>query len=250
MTTRAAVTGGARGIGAAIAEALRADGAEVVTGDLAGADLTLDVTDGASVRAFLDAAGPLDVLVNNAGVMWVGSYADEPEAWTRRMFDVNTIGVINGVRAALPEMVRRGSGHIITVASAASRVAPPGEATYAATKHAVLGYLEGVRAELRRDRVTGVHLSIVMPGVVETELAAGTHTARGMRLLQPQDVAKAVVAVVHKPRFEVPVPARIGPLTQLSAALPRSLRDRLTDALVPNQVTSDKQVRKDYESRD
>jgi short-subunit dehydrogenase len=246
---RVAVTGGARGIGAAIASALRDDGATVVTGDLTGADLHLDVTDLASVRGFLAQAGPVDVLVNNAGVMWVGSYAEEPEDWTRRMFEVNTLGVIHGVRCALPTMVARGSGHIITIASAASRVAPAGEATYAATKHAVLGYLEGVRAELRRSSVTGVHLSIVLPGVVETELAAGTRAARGMRRLRPQDVARAVVHTVHRPRFEVCVPARIGPLTSLATLLPRPLRERLYDVLVPDQLQRDRAAREAYENR-
>jgi short-subunit dehydrogenase len=243
-----AVTGGARGIGAAIAAAFRRQGATVTVGDLHGDGvIPLDVTDEQSVREFLRAAGEVDVLVNNAGVMWVGSYAEEPDQWTRRMFDVNALGVIHGVRSALPRMVARGHGHIVTVASAASRVSPPGEATYAATKHAVLGYLDGVRAELRRSGVTGVHLTAVLPGVVDTELAIGTSTGRGMRRLRPDDVADAVLSAVRRPRFEVHVPGYLGPLTALTALLPRGLRDRVTDAIVPDQLRTDKAARATYQ---
>src|SRR5262245_47966118 len=166
-----AVTGAAGGIGAATVGALVAAGALVSAGDLdasaasaaaaeaAGrgpgdaAGLPLDVTDTASYRAFLSAAhdrfGPLDVLVGNAGVMWVGSFAAEPETAIRRQLEVNVHGVIRGAQLAVPGMVARGRGQLITVASVASRVAPAGEATYSATKHAVLGYCTALRAELR-----------------------------------------------------------------------------------------------------
>ena len=144
-----AVTGGAVGIGREIAAAAQAAGARVAIGDrdldqatATAADLgirghPLDVTDEASYRGFLDAVaadlGPIDVLVNNAGVMWVGPFDDEPEAATAAMFDVNVIGVIRGVRLVAPEMAARGAGHIVTIASAAAKRSPPGESTYAAT---------------------------------------------------------------------------------------------------------------------
>ena len=120
--------------------------------------------------------------------MWVGAFDEEPETAAERMLDVNFHGVARGVRAAAPRMRARGSGQIVTVASVASHIAPAGEATYAASKHAVLGYLTAVRQELRG---TAVQLSVVMPIVVDTELAAGTSPG-GMPALQPQDVADAV----------------------------------------------------------
>lgn len=260
-----AVTGGARGIGKAIAAHLASGGARVAIGDRDGAaarnlavelpgevqGFDLDVTDSRSFAAFLSAVehrwGALDVLVNNAGVMWVGPFADEPESAARRQLDVNLHGVIRGVKLAAPVMRRRGSGHIVTVASAASKVAPPGEATYAATKHAVYGYLSAVRTELRG---SGVDISVVMPGVVDTELAVGTDTGP-VRRLQPEDVAHAVGSLLERPRFELSVPRQIGLLARLAAVLPDHLRYLLLRAVVPNQLAAitDASLRSDYESR-
>ncbi|NEA29115.1 SDR family oxidoreductase [Actinomadura bangladeshensis] len=260
-----AVTGGAHGIGRETARRLALAGARVAIGDrdadgarVAAAELpndaagfALDVTDSASFTAFLDAVeerwGRIDVLVNNAGVMWVGGFADEPESATARQLDVNLHGVIRGVKLAAPRMRERGRGHIVTIASAASKLSPPGEATYAATKHGVYGYLKGVRAELRG---TGVRLSVVMPGVVDTELAAGTATG-AVKLLKPADVARAVVAVIERPRFQVSVPGHIGPLADWADVLPQRARDLLFRLLVPDQVraVSGTSARRAYESR-
>lgn len=257
-----AVTGGAAGIGRAIAEHLAAAGARVaigdrdglgarrvaagVTGDVEGFDL--DVTDTASFTAFLEAVqgkwGRVDILVNNAGVMWVGKFDQEPEDAIRRQLDVNLHGVIRGVQAAAPAMRARGNGQIVTIASAASKLSPPGEATYCATKHGVLGYLRAVRAELRG---TGVEISVVMPGVVDTELAKGTATGAA-KLLQPGDVARAVVAVIERPRFEVTLPRYLGFAVRIVELLPQAVRDRILARMVPDQVTStDKASRKHYE---
>jgi short-subunit dehydrogenase len=211
----------------------------------------LDVTDTESFRAFLSATealwGPLDVLVNNAGVMWVGGFDAEPEAMTARMLDVNLHGAIRGVRLAAPGMRARGRGHIVTMASAAARVSPPGEATYAATKHGILGYLAGVREELRG---SGVQLSVLMPGVVETALSAGTGTGAA-KILQASDVARAVVRVIERPRFEVTLPWYVGPLGRVVELLPQRARDALMRRLVPNQVTATRgsSARTGYESQ-
>lgn len=261
----AAVTGGAQGIGRAIAEALAAAGARVAIGDRDGAaatataeqlpgtahGFTLDVTDTESFQKFLAATeslwGPVDVLVNNAGVMWVGGFDAEPEEMTARMLDVNLHGAIRGVRLAAPGMRARGRGHIITMASAAAQVSPPGEATYAATKHGILGYLAGVREELHG---TGVQLSVLMPGVVETALSAGTDTGAA-KVLQPADVARAVVRVIEKPRFEVTLPGYVGPLRRVVDLFPQRVRDLLIRRLVPNQVTAThgSSTRAGYESQ-
>ena len=260
-----AVTGAARGIGLAIARQLAEAGAHVAIGDLdaakalaAAADLpgeavgfALDVTDSASFTRFLDAVearwGPIDVLVNNAGVMWVGRFDEEPEQATHRQLEVNLHGVIRGVRLAAPRMRARGRGQIVTVASAASKLAPPGEATYSATKHGVYGYLSAVRAELRG---SGVELSVVMPTVVDTELAAGTSSG-AVAMLTPREVAVAVVAVIARPRFEVTVPRYVGPLARVAAILPDALRLATYRRMVPNQVAqlgADRSSREAYES--
>ncbi|MFD4351906.1 SDR family oxidoreductase [Nocardia sp. NPDC058518] len=260
-----AVTGGAQGIGREIARQLAEAGARVAIGDrdAQAAESTaqalpgqvrafaLDVTDTESYRRFLaevtDLWGPLDVLVNNAGVMWVGAFGDEPETATERMLAVNLHGVIRGVRLVAPQMRARGSGHIVTVASAASKLAPPGESTYAATKHGVLGYLTGVREELRG---SGVHVSVIMPGVVDTELAVGTDSGATARL-QPADVAAAVVGVLRRPRFQVAIPSTIDLLVRVTTLLPQSLRDLVLRRAVPNQVEAVERssTRDQYEAR-
>ena len=228
-----AVTGGGRGIGLATARALADRGARVAVGDLddgmaaqAPAELgvPLDVTSRESFSAFLDTVedriGPVDVLVNNAGVMHVGPFLEEDDAWTRRQLDVNVYGVILGCKLALPAMIARRSGHVVNVASAAAKLGVPREAVYASTKHAVLGLSESLRAELRG---TGVELSVVMPGLVRTELAAGT--LKGSPVLEPDAVAHAIVGAIERPRFDVYVPRAYAGLFALSALLPRRARD-------------------------
>ncbi|WP_440713525.1 SDR family oxidoreductase [Gordonia sp. FQ] len=247
-----AVTGGAAGIGRQIAEQAAWAGARVAIGDRnaeaaaataseLGAGMRsypLDVTDEASFTTFLDDVerdlGPLDVLVNNAGVMWVGPFDAESETATEAMFAVNVLGVIRGIRLAAPRMRERGGGHVVTIASAASKLAPPGEASYAASKHAVLGYLTGVREELRG---SGVHISAILPGVVDTALAAGTDTGAA-KLLSPDDVAAAVLRVISAPRFITTIPSYVGPLVAVSGLLPQGIRDVLLRRAVPDQVAA------------
>jgi short-subunit dehydrogenase len=241
-----AVTGGGRGIGLATAHALAARGARVAVGDVdaelaeaAGVELgaALDVTSRDSFAAFLATVaqrlGPLDVLVNNAGVMHVGPFLEEDDAWTRRQVDVNLHGVILGMKLALPAMLARGSGHVVNVASAAAKIGVPREAVYAATKHAVLGLSESVRGELRG---TGVDLSVVMPGIVSTELAAGT--GNGALILEPEDVAHAIVATVERPRFDVYVPRAYAGLSILTTLLPRRAREALLRAAGAERATA------------
>lgn len=260
----AVVTGGANGIGREIARALAGAGAKVAIGDrdgeaartaaqqldgtLLGVDL--DVTEPTSFAAFLATVqaelGAVDILVNNAGVMWVGSFDAEPDSAAERQIAVNLLGVIRGVKLVAPSMVARGAGHIITIASAASLLPTPGEASYAASKHGVLGYLKAVRAELRG---SAVKISVIMPAVVDTELAAGTGTGAA-KLLQPADVAEAVLRTIGQPRFEVTIPGYVNPMTRIVNILPGPVRDFVMRRLVPDQVKQTNHgSRKKYESQ-
>jgi NADP-dependent 3-hydroxy acid dehydrogenase YdfG len=261
-----AITGGARGIGQATGEALARRGARIAIGDLdlelaektaeqlgGGAiALRLDVTDRESFEAFLEETerqlGPLDVLVNNAGIMPIGRFADEDDATAERMVDINVHGVIFGTKLAIARMEPRGTGHIVNIASQAGKAGFPGGATYCATKHAVVGLSEAVRAELDG---TGVEVSCVMPGVVNTELASGLVEARGVKNLDPQDVAEAIVDAVETGRFEVWVPRSTKAIATVMNVLPRRGREAIARALRADQVlaAADPSARAAYEDR-
>ncbi len=261
-----AITGGARGIGRATAAACVRAGMRVAIGDVdfavaqrTAAELAhgtiavaLDVCDRASVRHFLDVVeerlGPLDVLVNNAGIMHLGTLADEDDASARRQVDINVHGVLHGIKEALPRMTARGSGHIVNMASTAGRGGFAGAATYSGTKHFVVGASEAVRFELRG---SPVEISCIMPVVVNTELAAGASNARLVAKLEPEDVAEAVVRTLRFPRFEVFVPRYMSAMMTFAAILPRPAREGLARALKADRVFTarDDSARREYELR-
>ena len=254
-----AVTGGARGIGLATATALRTLGAKVAIGDLdeaAAKDAAgrsglpvhhkLDVTDRRSFTDFLDNVenelGPIDVLVNNAGVIAVGSAVDEDDAVSKRVLDVNIWGVVLGTKLGAQRMLARGRGHIINIGSVGSVVPGAGLATYAATKHAVLGYTDTVRLE---NRGRGVHFSVIMPTLTNTEMIAGFGQARGFKNAEPEDVARAVVDVIAKPKPRVFVPRSIGIAISAQRLMPQRVAEALGRALGTDRVcTSDLQADK------
>ena len=262
----AAITGGARGIGKATATALLRQGMKVGIGDidLSAAQATaaelgantaafeLDVTRRESVAAFLDGVeeqlGPLDVVINNAGIMQLGSFLEEDDRTTQRQIDINVSGVLFGVKEALPRFLSRNSGHLVNIASSAGKAGFPGGATYCGTKHFVVGFSEAVRAELRE---TPIEVSCVMPGIVNTELATGLQSARGVKNVNPEDVADAIVEALRYPRFDVFVPKSIGPINQVLGLLPRGGREAFARALKADKVLADADpnARRAYELR-
>jgi len=261
-----AITGGGRGIGRATAAALLAAGARVAIGDIepglaartaaelgSGAlGLELDVTDSASFAGFLDAVeselGPLDVIVNNAGIMPVGPFEAESEATARRLVDINVHGVILGSKLALARFLPRGRGRIVNIASVAGKGGFPGGATYCATKHAVAGLSETLRVEYG---ARGIGVTTICPTVVHTELGSGLPRARGMRYAEPEDVAAAIVDALRIGRSEVYVPREMGVLMRLGQVLPRRVVDFCMRITRADQVLSapDRAARAAYEAR-
>jgi NAD(P)-dependent dehydrogenase (short-subunit alcohol dehydrogenase family) len=246
-----AITGAARGIGAAIADEAARRGAKVARGDLQPPDdgFEVDVTDRDSFRRFLDAAterlGPLDVLVNNAGIMVVGPLADAKPGAAAKVIEVNATGVLYGMQLAIPRL--RAGGQIVNLISSAAWIAPPAIASYAASKHAARGLTDAVRAELRR---AGIAVTGVYPGVVDTDLAMGTRAARGSKMISPHEVATAVADAIEKPRDEVFVPRSLGPLLRTYQALPPRARALFGRAIGLDDLYSsvDPATRAAYES--
>jgi NADP-dependent 3-hydroxy acid dehydrogenase YdfG len=261
-----AITGGARGIGRATAAALVRRGAKVAIGDIddalaqqtaqeLGGDtlaLALDVTDRDSFEHFLEQVesrlGPLDVLVNNAGIMPLGRFVEEGDAIAHRMVDINIHGVVLGSKLALARFLPRRSGHLVNVASSVGKVPVPGGVTYAATKHAVVGLTEGIRQELRG---TGVETSVVMPVAVNTELGSGISPGRALPVVEPEDVAQAIVEALERPRHDVYIPRRIGVTIKLASLVPRRVAEAVGRAMGTDRILldADRAARAAYEQR-
>lgn len=248
-----AITGGARGIGYQTAKELIGRGHRVAIGDIDEARAKeaadelgissvarLDVTDPDSFRAFLDMVetqlGPIDVLINNAGIMPTGHVHEEEDTVTRRQVEINVLGVIFGTKLALQRMLPRRAGHIINTASLAGELSVPGLATYCGTKFAVIGFTEAARQEYRK---SGVCLSTVRPTFTNTELVAGTSGAKGLRNAEPQEIARATADLIEQPRPFVRVTRVAGGMVAVMKFVPGRFATALGSALGTDSVFLD-----------
>ncbi|TDL12253.1 SDR family oxidoreductase [Mycolicibacterium obuense] len=237
-----AITGAARGIGYATAEALLKRGARVVIGDRdvalqessvaklsnlgPASGYPLDVTDRESFATFLDKArtdggGHIDVLINNAGVMPIGPFLDQSEQSIRSSIEVNLYGVIAGCQLALPDMIARRRGHIINIASLSGLIPVPGQVVYVGAKFGVVGLSAALADEVAPH---GVHVSVVMPPFTNTELISGTKEM-SIKPAEPEDIAAAIVKTLNKPKTHVSVPPALRFTAQAAQMLgPRGRR--------------------------
>src|SRR3954463_13772484 len=188
-----------------LAERIRADGGQAVA-------IETDVAEEASARAFVEGAreqlGGLHGLVNNAGVMLLGSVEGADTDQWRQMVDVNCLGLLYCTHAALPIMREEGAGHIVNVSSVAGRVASLGSAVYNLTKWGVTGFSEGLRQEVLH---ANIRVTIIEPGYVETELQGHNEgnpivmeAMEKMREqidpLQASDIAEAIAFALTRPQ--------------------------------------------------
>jgi NAD(P)-dependent dehydrogenase (short-subunit alcohol dehydrogenase family) len=260
------VTGGARGIGLATAKMLHDLGAKVAIGDVdeaavkeSGADFDLgfyarlDVTDRQSFTTFLDDVerelGPIDVLVNNAGICPAGMFLDEPDEVTQRTIDINVFGVILGTKLAATRMVKRRRGHIINISSLAGVAGTRGIATYCGTKHAVLGFTDSARLELRG---SGVMVSAVMPTLTNTRMIDGVTSMAGMRNAEPEDLAAGIVGLIERPKPRLTVTRQAGVMMGITKRLPLRWNEAVTRTLNADKIfvdAADTEARRDYEDR-
>jgi all-trans-retinol dehydrogenase (NAD+) len=252
---RALITGGASGIGKAIAERFAAAGAEIVLVDLnetalretaagferAGTRVrtyTLDVTDTSRITGLKEQiardVGPIDVLVNNAGLVFGGAFLDVPLEKHLTTYRVNTLGLVAMTHAFLPDLIAGGDGHVVNVASASGYIGLPFGATYASSKWAVLGFSESLALELELQGHAHVHVTAICPSYVATGLFDGAKAPRTTRLLTADRVAdlttKAVLA--NAPYVRTPWLVRMTPI--LKALTPFRLFYRVAALLGVN----------------
>lgn len=216
---RALVTGASKGIGLEVARLLAASGARVgmvartstelerAAAEVGGFALAGDVADPAAVRAVLErfeevAAGPPDVVVGAAGGFGLAPIARTDPADFQRQIATNLIGPFLVIRAVLPDMLRRGAGHIVNVGSVAGRVPLPGNGAYAASKYGLRGLHEVLAEEVRG---TGVRVTLVEPAATDTPLwdpldpDGRTDLPSRAEMLRPEDVARAILYAVGQP---------------------------------------------------
>jgi NAD(P)-dependent dehydrogenase (short-subunit alcohol dehydrogenase family) len=261
------VTGGGRGIGAATAKTLVREGAQVAIADLdldraketaaalepQAVAFQLDVSDRHAFTAFLDQVerelGPIYALVNNAGIMPLNRIEEESDRTTAAQIAVNLVAVIHGTKEAVRRMKPRGIGHVVNVSSAAGKIPVSGAATYAATKFGVSGFTESLNMELKG---TGVDVSCVYPAIVHTELSAGLKQNKGVRGVEPEEVAEAIIGALKEPCLYVYVPKSLGTSVRTGALIPRRVGEWLNRVLGGESMLTDAMhtdARAQYEAR-
>ncbi|MGA2381835.1 MAG: SDR family oxidoreductase [Gemmatimonadales bacterium] len=238
------VTGAANGIGNALALALAAEGAALVLVDIDADGLgalrrtfvgdgvrssvvRVDVRQSAAledlVRHTVATFGRVDAVVNCAGVLSPGAIDTCPAEDIARQLDTNLGGTINVTRAFVPQFKRQGSGHLVLIASLAGMVPIPGESIYAASKFAVRGFAHSVGHELRG---TGVAVTVVCPDSTRTRMLdmeacdPGSSLSFSSPAMEPEEVARAIIGALRRPRLEVTVPGFRGRLIRWLGAMP------------------------------
>lgn len=256
------ITGGARGIGKETARLLLQQGAHVWIGDIdfEAAQHTadalghnvfahaLDVTDPESFKAFLAAPNrPIDMLINNAGVMHTGAFHEIPLNTHLRELSIDLSGVMIGMHLVLPQMLERNQGHIVNVASMAGKFTIPGVATYNAAKFGVVALSRSIRNEIKH---TQVSITTVLPSAVNTELLSGIST-KWIPTSSAEEIAQAIIASYHHHQPEVSIPRWANSIGVIEQLFPEFLFDGIKRLVAGKRLLSgvNQQLRQHYANR-
>lgn len=242
------ITGASSGIGLLTARLLSREGAvpilvarsrdklEEASGSIAGKheiremDVTRDDQVKQAMQDILQAHGKIDILLNNAGFGKFQNAVDMPPEEFQRMMDVNYMGTVRCTKAVLPHMLERRSGHIVNVASMAGKIGTAKSTAYTATKHAVLGFSNALRQELRE---SGIKVSTVNPGPIDTPFfdiadpSGGYVSNVEWLMMKPEHVASKIVQLMKTGREELNLPLKAAAAMRLYQLFPR-LSDKLT----------------------
>ena len=246
---RVLITGGAQGIGLEMAIKFAGRGSDIVIADLNEAKLPeakakiealgvaawgfpVDVTKPASIaslKAQIAAeVGPIDVLVNNAGIVFGGPFIETPLDRHLKTYEVNTLGVVAMTHAFLPELIERPEAHLVNISSASGFIGLPYGSTYASSKWAVIGFSESIRAELKVLGHEHVHVTIVCPSFIGTGMFEGAEAPKATNILEPDFIAEKVVRAVERNRIHVLEPWMVKITPLLRELLPTALYDRIS----------------------
>ena len=246
------ITGAGHGLGRELAKVFAAAGCEVIVTDRdadraqetaahltkAGCrafGYTMDVTNAASVQDVHDHVlsehGPIDILINNAGIVSGGTFENVTLERHKAIYDVNCLGPVTVTHTLLPELLARPEAHIVNIASASALLPLPFAATYASSKWAVLGFSESLLEELRLTGHEHVHVTTICPGYIATGMFTGVKTPFLMPILTPQILAERIMRAVRADREMLLTPWQVKLLPIIKALLPRLVQRWLGDKL-------------------
>ncbi len=246
---RVLITGAGSGIGALMARELASRGAEVIVtarrieaarkvsreirkqGGRA-IPMLLDVSDLDSIPAFRDRlhdkAGPVDILINNAGVVFGGEFEKVGLAEHLNTLQINTMGLVAMSHAFMDDLLQATRGHLVNICSASAFVALPYGSTYAASKWAVLGFSESLRLEMKERGVDNVAVTTVCPSYIDTGMFEGVRNPLFTPMLSPQKVVRSILRATKHGEALVQEPMIVRSLDLLKGALPRPVWDEVS----------------------
>jgi all-trans-retinol dehydrogenase (NAD+) len=246
---RVLITGGAQGIGFQMAIKFAERGADVVIADIdqekllkaeasleqraiVVAGFQVDVTNPASIAAMraqvAAEVGPIDVLVNNAGVVFGGPFTKVPLDDHLKTYEVNVLGLVSMTHAFLDDLIARPESHLVHIASASGFIGLPYGSTYASSKWAVIGFGESIRAELHVQGHDHVHHTIVCPSYIGTGMFDGAEAPKATSILEPAYLAEKVVQAVERNKLHVLEPFMVKLTPLLRDLLPTGLYDKMS----------------------